>query len=65
MDQSPAAGVIRQQLLQRMQHAPRLNRAASVKNAELAGQNQLKMYHTENTNGIQTPEILCGPQGRA
>jgi hypothetical protein len=52
-------------LSQRMQHAPRLHKAASVKNVEPAGQNQLKMYHTGNTNGIQTPEILCGPQGRA
>ena len=65
MDQSLQPGAIRQRLLQRMQHAPRLHKVASVKNVEPAGQNQLKMYHTGNTNGIQTPEILCGPQGRA
>ena len=50
MDQSQAAGAIRQRLLQRMQHARPLHRVASVKNAEPAGLNQLKMLVTANTN---------------
>jgi hypothetical protein len=29
-----------------------------------AGTDLLKMLHTVNTNGIQTPEILCSPPGR-
>jgi len=58
MDQSPAAGQTHQQWLQRMQHAQPHNRVASVENVEPAGQNQLKIYHTGNTNGIQTSQIL-------
>ena len=58
MDQSQAAGAIRQRLSQRMQHAPRLHKAASVKNAGPAGLNQLKMLVTENIN-VPSPEILC------
>ena len=51
MDQRQRPGLTRHQLLQRMQHAPRLHRVASVKNVEPAGQNQFLMYHTVNTNG--------------
>jgi len=50
MAQSPQPGVTLQPLLQRMQHARPLHRVASVKNAEPAGLNQLKMLVTANTN---------------
>ena len=36
---------------------------ASVESVEPAGLNQLKMYHTVNTNGIQTPQIFMRPSG--
>ena len=50
MDQRQRPGHIRQRLLQRMPRAQLQTRAASVKNAEPAGQNQFLMYHMVNTN---------------
>jgi len=58
MDQRQLPGHIRQRLLQRMPRAQLQTRAASVKNAGLAGQNQFLMYHMANTNDLVPPKIL-------
>ena len=55
MDQRQRPGHIRQRLLQRMPRAQLQTREASVKNAEHAGQNQLKIYHMANTNVLLDP----------
>ena len=64
MDRGPAAGLTRRQWLRRAPRVQLLSKAKNVENAGSVGQNQLRMYHTENTNGIQTPQILRSPQGR-
>ena len=74
MDQRQRPGHTRQQLLQRMQHVPRLHRVASVENVEPAGQNQFLIYHMVNTNVLlestktertegQRLQAACLPRG--
>ena len=54
MDQRPRPGLIHHQSSPRAP-AVRLHlRAASVEHVELAGQNQLKMYHMANTKKIRS-----------
>jgi len=52
MDHSPAVGLTRRQWSRRAPAARPHRKEASVESVEPAGQNQLKIYHMENTKQI-------------